>query len=104
MLNWLEHINYVKAIASKTVNILKCVSNVRLGVDQDSHLRIYQMLVLSTIEYGCSAYSSAILKNLKKLDVVQHNAIRIALGVFRSRGIKNIMCEFGFTTLSHRPP
>jgi hypothetical protein len=34
-LDWLAHINYVKAIASKRVNILKCVSNVRWGADQD---------------------------------------------------------------------
>jgi hypothetical protein len=45
-LDWLAHINYVKAIASKKINILKCVSNVRWGADQDSLLRIHQMLVL----------------------------------------------------------
>jgi hypothetical protein len=26
-LDWLAHINYIKAIASKRVNILKCVSS-----------------------------------------------------------------------------
>jgi hypothetical protein len=101
-LDWLAHINYVKAIASKRVNILKCVSNVRWAADQDSLLRINQMLVLSTPEYGSSAYSSARLRNLKKLDTVHHNDIRIALGAFRYSRIENIMCESGFTTLSHR--
>jgi hypothetical protein len=52
-------------IASRRVNILKYVSNVRWGADQDSLLRIHQMLVLSTLAYGSSAYSSARLRNLK---------------------------------------
>jgi hypothetical protein len=37
-LDWLAHINYVKAIASKRVNIMKFVSNVRWEADQDSLL------------------------------------------------------------------
>jgi hypothetical protein len=64
-------ISYVKAIGSKRVIIMKCVSNVRWGVDQDYPLRIHQMLVLSTLEYGSSAYASATLRNLKTLYVVQ---------------------------------
>jgi hypothetical protein len=64
-MDWLAHINYVKDISSKRVNIMKCVSNVRWEGDQDSLLRIHQMLVLSTLEYGSSAYSSARLRKLK---------------------------------------
>jgi hypothetical protein len=60
------------------------------------------MLVLSTLEYGSSAYSLARLINLKKLDAIHHNGIRIARGAFRSSRIENIMCESGFKTLSHR--
>jgi hypothetical protein len=60
------------------------------------------MLVLSTLEYGSSACSSARLRNFKKLHAVHQNGIRIALGAFRSSRIANIMCESGFKTLSHR--
>jgi hypothetical protein len=45
-------------------------------------LRIHQMLVLSTLEYGSSAYSSPRPRNLKKLDAVHHSGIRMALGAF----------------------
>jgi hypothetical protein len=58
------------------------------------------MLVLSILEYGSSAYSLARLINLKKLDAVHHNGIRIALEAFGSSRIENIMCEN--ITLSHR--
>jgi hypothetical protein len=77
---------------------MKCVSTVRWGAD--SLPRIHQMLIMSTLEYGSSAYSSARLRSLKKLDAVHHNGIRIALEAFRSISIENIMCETGF--LSHR--
>jgi hypothetical protein len=56
------------------------------------------MLAMYALEYGSFAYSSARLRNLKKLDAVHHNGIIVALEAFRSSRIDNIMCEFGFTT------
>jgi hypothetical protein len=76
---------------------MKCVSNVSRELIK-SLLRIHQMLVLSALEYGSSAYSSARLRNLKKLAAVHHNGIRKA----HEARIENIMCEAGFTTLRHR--
>ncbi|KAG5884161.1 hypothetical protein JTB14_008424 [Gonioctena quinquepunctata] len=41
-------------------------------------------MVLSKMEYGCSVYASASRWTLKKLDQVQANDLRPALGAFRT--------------------
>jgi hypothetical protein len=60
---------------------------------------------VAALEYGSSAYLSARLRNLKKLDAVHHNGIRIALRAFRSSRIEKIMyIKLSSTNDVHQEP
>jgi hypothetical protein len=90
-LQWEKHIEHVKATAIKRLNLLKCLSGLRWGVDQDVFFKIHQALYLSVIEYGAAAYGSARKIILEKLNSTHHQGLRIALGAFRSTRIESLM-------------
>jgi hypothetical protein len=63
-------------------------------------LRVHEMMVLSTLEYGSAAYGSARNAHLKRLE---HNkGLRIAPGAICVCRTVNIMCESGFESLLER--
>jgi hypothetical protein len=82
-LQWGKHVEHVKARAIKRLNLLKCLSGLRWGADQDVLLKIHQALILSVIEYGAAAYGSARKSILEKLNSTHHQGLRIALGAVR---------------------
>jgi hypothetical protein len=84
------------------MNLLKCLSRLRWGADQDVLHKIHQALILSVIEYGAAAYGSARNSIIEKLNSTQHQGLRIAMGDFRSTRIKNLICEASSSTLDHR--
>jgi ribonuclease HI len=101
-LEWRGHINYIKEKVNKRLNIIKALSGLKWGADQDILLRIHQMVVMSVIEYGVSTYASARKNNLKPLNTLHNQGIRIALGAFKSSRLENLYCEAGMTSLEQR--
>jgi hypothetical protein len=69
------------------------------GADQGMLLRLHEMLVLSTLEYGSAAYGSASNAQLKRLEPVHNKGLSGAFCVYRT---ENIMCESGFEGLAER--
>jgi hypothetical protein len=78
----LEHIKDVKARAMKNLNIIKSLAHKKWGADQQTLLRIHQMIIFSTLRYGDAAYGSASPTTLKTLDPVHHKGVRLALETF----------------------
>jgi ribonuclease HI len=101
-LKWNCHVEYIKEKVNKRLNLIKALSGLQWGSDQDILLRIYQTMVLSVIEYGVTTYSSARYSILKKLDPLHNQGIRLALGAFKSSRIENLLCEAGMTSLEQR--
>jgi hypothetical protein len=50
--------------------------------DQQTLLRIHQMIILPALRYGDASYGSASPKTLKILDPVHHKGVRLAMGTF----------------------
>lgn len=46
--------------------------------------RLYESLIRSVSEYGCTAHNNACQTNLKKLEVVSHQSLRKAMGLTKS--------------------
>jgi ribonuclease HI len=101
-LTWSEQINTIKQKTIKRFNLLKCLAGKHWGADQNILLRIYQLMILSVMEYGVDAYGSAKPKILAKLDPLHFQGLRIALGAFRTTRRENLLCEAGMTSLEHR--
>ena len=66
------------------------VSAKSLGASQDFLMKMYRIYVRSKLDYGCIVYSSASNSELKKLDVVSSDALRIATGAFRSSPVQSL--------------
>ena len=83
-LTYSAHIDYIKGRALKTLNLLKCLKGSDWGADKTCMLRIYRACIRSLLDYGCTLYNLAPKSQLDKLNTVQHQALRISTGAFRT--------------------
>lgn len=90
-LTWKKHITELKAACLKKLNILKTISSYSWGAHEKSMLTIYKMIIRSKIDFGSIAYQTAAPRHLKKLDVIQNSALRLATGAFRTSPIKSLL-------------
>ena len=94
-LNWIPHIQSLKAEALRSLNILRVVSRINYGPDRKTLLQLYWAICKSKIDYGSQIYSSASLSTLDKLNSVHNQALRICTGAFRSSPEKSLQVEAG---------
>ena len=78
-LSFNPHVNNVIASASKRIGVIhrvfgKCSQNIKF--------RLYNTLVLPTLEYCCVVWDPYLLGQQRKLEKVQKRAIRMILGDF----------------------
>lgn len=57
-------------------------------------------LILPNLEYGCEIYSSAMDADLRELNFVHHNGIRLPTGVFRLPSISSNHVDAGVHLLT----
>lgn len=63
---------------------MRCLAGNEWGADRTALKRIYTGLIRSNIDYGSIVYTSAAKTHLEKLDNIQHQALRICTGAFRT--------------------
>ncbi|GFX14456.1 putative RNA-directed DNA polymerase from transposon X-element [Trichonephila clavipes] len=97
-LTFLPHVLYFWKKCERSLNILKVLSNTLWGSDSVSLLRVYQALILSRLDYGCVVYGSARASVLKRLDTINHSALRICCGAFRTSPVNQLVCGMPSTT------
>jgi hypothetical protein len=51
-LNWKRHSTDVRERAIKRLNLLKCLASKHWGADENSLIRVHQMVLLGSLEYG----------------------------------------------------
>lgn len=81
------------------MNIIKTLSNLTWGSDQNSLILIYKSLILSLINYGSVIYGTGKEKILKSLGPVHNQRIRLASGAFRTSPVDSILCNAGEPSL-----
>ena len=101
-LNWDTQINELIKNCNNRLNLLKAVSAKTWGADRETLLHLYKALFRSKIDYGCMAYSSASNTNIKKLEVVQNTAIRIATGCLKSTPTVALRCETNLPPIENK--
>ncbi|XP_050975638.1 uridine 5'-monophosphate synthase isoform X1 [Labeo rohita] len=94
-LTWKVHLNKVKDKCKKVINMLRCLSGQEWGASRTSLQSIYWALMRSVLDYGCIAYMSAAESNLRELDVLQAQALRICSGAFKSSPVSSMQVEMG---------
>ena len=101
-LNWQAHIKYLKCKCQSPLNLIKMLSYSNWGSDTKTLLKLYRALVRSILDYGSIVYASAKKDDLKPLDVIHNQGIRLCLGAFRSSPIESLMAEANELPLNER--
>jgi ribonuclease HI len=101
-LRWKNHISKIRSKASKSLNILKMLSNYNLGCDRTTLLRILNSYVLSILDFSSPIYATASKTLLKPLDSIFHNGIRLATGAFRTSPVESLCVDANCLPLSLR--
>ena len=101
-LTFKNHIAYLKKKCRKSLNLLKVLSFTNWGADTDTLLKLYRSLIRSKLDYGSIVYGSANNKELKKLDVIHNQGLRLSLGAFCSSPVESLYVEAGEQPLALR--
>ena len=84
------HLTTLKTECQKLLGVMKMVSAQEFGATEKFLLQVYRTYLRAKLDYGSIVYSSASPVELKKLDVVTNDALRIATGAFRSSPVESL--------------
>ena len=101
-LSFHSRINYLKTACQKALDILRVVGYTDWGADRVTLLRLYRALVRSKLDYGFIVYGSAHESYLRQLDPIHHQALRVALGAFRTSHVQSLYSKAQEPSLSSR--
>ena len=74
----------VKTDCNARLNVMRALTGTTWGADRRSLLTIYITLIRSKIAYGSQAILAACPSNIKKLEVIENTALRIATGAWNN--------------------
>jgi len=97
-LDWQAHIQLLKKKCNKTLNLLRTISSMEWGADSKTLMKIYVALIRSRIDYGSIIYNSANKQNLKSIETVSNEAMRIASRCFKTTPISSLQ------VITNEPP
>ncbi|KAL0895859.1 hypothetical protein ABMA27_011882 [Loxostege sticticalis] len=92
-LTGVPHCNFVSVRCEKVLNLLRCLSGVWWGAHPYSMKLIYNALIRSILDYGTFLLEPANKSAFKKLDLIQHKALRIVTGAMRSSPTNALQVE-----------
>ena len=92
-LSFIPHITSLKSRCTKSLDLLKVLSNTTWGTDRKVLLRLYRALIRSKLDYGCIVYGSARPSYIKRLDTVHNQGLRLCLGAFRTSPVQSLYVE-----------
>jgi ribonuclease HI len=92
-LNFKAHIDYVRNKCQKSLNLLKILAHYSWGADRKTLLQLFRSFIRSTLDYGSIVYGAARPSYLKRLGVVQNQALRLCLGAFQTSPISSLHVE-----------
>ena len=101
-LNWNAHVAHLEEKCKKRLNLMRMLSGQTWGASKTSLLIIYRMLIRSVLDYGSIAYNNTSLANKRRLDVIQHKALRIACRAFCTTPVSSMQIETGEMPLKYR--
>lgn len=100
-LTWKPHIKSLKTSCSKTLNLLKTISNLKYGADKKTLVRLLIAMIKPKLDYGCEAYSSAARTTLQIIDPIFNASLRVATGAFRTSPVPSLICEAGILPIKY---
>jgi len=87
------HIEYLRVECRKRISILKAISSRRWGANRNLLRRVYLSFIRSKMEYGSVILGDLSHRNLRKLEVIQNQALRCILGARKTTPISSMEVE-----------
>ena len=84
-----------KTVWDKTLNVFRVVGHSNWGADKVVLLRIYRVQVRSKLDYGCIVCDTSCRPEVRTLDAVHHESLRICLGAFRTSTVQSLYVKAG---------
>ena len=88
-----QHVKHLQLKCQRRFNLFKCLTSTPVGADRITLLRLYKAIVLPIIEYGCAMYAGGTSSTLHKLEAIQNNFLRLALGVPRTSPVQSLQVD-----------
>ena len=102
-LKWKNHVDHIRYSSLNRTNILKVISGKQWGADRNILIRLYKSLIRSRFDYGSIFYGTASHSIIKKLDGIQNQCIRLAIGAQKTSPILSLEAESNIPPLAiHR--
>ena len=102
-LRWSKHLQNIATKCRQSLNIVRVLAHHRWGAHPKTLLDVYKALILSKMDYGCSAYVTCDDNTkLGKLDKIQNLAIRYSLGAFPTSPVASLQVEANILPLALR--
>jgi len=101
-LTFADHIRKTEEKGKKVINVMRCLRGREWGASRSALKRIYVALIRSVIDYVSVVIGSAAKSQLKKLDVIQAQALRICCGAVKTTPVAAIQVEMGELPLDLR--
>ena len=92
-LSFIPHITSLKSRCTKSLDLIKVLSNTIWGADRKVLLRLYRALIRSKLDYGCIVYGSARPSYIKRLDTVHIQGLGLCLEAFRTSPVQSLYVE-----------
>lgn len=101
-LTWRDHIQQIIDKCKKRINLMRCIAGNSWGASKKTLCYIYKALIRSRIDYGCEVYEAANKSNLKKLEIIQNQCLRICTGAIKSTTTNTLEVDCGVMPLDIR--
>lgn len=101
-LTFANHVNMILSRCNSAINIMKYLCGTWWGSDPETLIILYKSFVRSLMEYGIFLYFPKTKQYAKKIERIQYNAIRVALGYRRSTPTNVILAESKLTLIQER--
>ena len=88
-----RHVKEIQTKCKRRMNLFRCITSTQTGADRSTLLRLYKTIVLPIIEYGAAMYSGGKAPALQKLEAVQNNFLRLALGAMKTSPVISLQVE-----------
>ena len=101
-LTYRKHILSLQSSCNKSISVMKFMSHYRWGSDRETLLMLYKSLIRSKLDYACHIYHSASTTNLKTLDTIQNQCLRLAIGAWETTPVISLEVESNVPPLKIR--
>ena len=94
-LTWKEHLDHIISKCSTRINMLRAISGSSWGANQGTLHLFYKQYIRPVLEFGAEVYISACKTQLKRLDSIQYQSLKIATGAYKTTSLAalQVLCN-----------